>query len=39
MDRPAPQPAQRIVVSDDEPGHPVVYVVSTVRFCSVPVAS
>ncbi|MEK2478080.1 hypothetical protein [Streptomyces noursei] len=32
VDRPAPQPSQRIVVSDDEPGHPVVYVVSTVRF-------
>ncbi|WP_245689658.1 hypothetical protein [Streptomyces chattanoogensis] len=39
VDRPAPQPAQRIVVSDDEPGHPVVYVVSAVRFRSVPVAS
>ncbi|UQA92368.1 hypothetical protein [Streptomyces halobius] len=27
-----PQPAQRIMVSFDEPGHPVVYVVSTVKF-------
>ncbi|WP_438485144.1 hypothetical protein [Streptomyces sp. S186] len=32
IDRPAPQPSQRIVVSYDEPGHPVVYTVSTVRF-------
>ncbi|MEU7637430.1 MULTISPECIES: hypothetical protein [unclassified Streptomyces] len=32
VDRPAPQPSQRIVVSEDEPGHPVVYTVSTVQF-------
>ncbi|MDC7336211.1 hypothetical protein [Streptomyces lydicus] len=28
----APHPAQRIMVSYDEPGHPVVYTVSTVNF-------
>ncbi|MGG7570665.1 hypothetical protein [Streptomyces sirii] len=28
----APHPYQRIMVSYDEPGHPVVYTVSTVRF-------
>ncbi|GAU67165.1 hypothetical protein SSP35_04_02480 [Streptomyces sp. NBRC 110611] len=28
----APRPAQQIMVSYDEPGHPVVYVVSTVNF-------
>ncbi|RXS87886.1 hypothetical protein EST92_02490 [Streptomyces sp. TM32] len=28
----APRPSQRIMVSYDEPGHPVVYTVSTVRF-------
>lgn len=27
-----PHPAQRIMVSYDEPGHPVVYTVSTVKF-------
>ncbi|KUL37001.1 hypothetical protein ADL22_23060 [Streptomyces sp. NRRL F-4489] len=32
VNRPAPQPSQRIVVNYDEPGHPVVYTVSTVRF-------
>ncbi|MGW5120466.1 hypothetical protein ACWEQ8_34285 [Streptomyces noursei] len=32
VNRPAPQPSQHIVVSDDEPGHPVVYTVSTVHF-------
>ncbi|MFK0295546.1 hypothetical protein ACIQU6_34455 [Streptomyces sp. NPDC090442] len=32
VNRPAPQPAQRIMVSFDEPGHPVVYTVSTVHF-------
>lgn len=30
-DRP-PRPSQRIMVSYDEPGHPVVYTVSTVKF-------
>ncbi|MEU7177942.1 hypothetical protein ACWIG3_11230 [Streptomyces celluloflavus] len=28
----APQPSQRIMVSHDEPGHPVVYTVSTITF-------
>ncbi|UKY53588.1 hypothetical protein [Streptomyces inhibens] len=28
----APHPAQQIMVSFDEPGHPVVYTVSTVKF-------
>lgn len=28
----APRPSQRIMVSYDEPGHPVVYTVSTVKF-------
>ncbi|KIZ15554.1 hypothetical protein [Streptomyces natalensis] len=28
----APQPTQRIMVSYDEPGHPVVYTVSTITF-------
>lgn len=28
----APHPSQRIMVSYDEPGHPVVYTVSTVKF-------
>ncbi|AJT63498.1 hypothetical protein [Streptomyces chattanoogensis] len=30
--KPAPHPSQRIMVSYDEPGHPVVYTVSTVKF-------
>ncbi|GGU80306.1 hypothetical protein GCM10010211_53100 [Streptomyces albospinus] len=30
--RKAPLPTQEIMVSNDEPGHPVVYVVSTVKF-------
>ncbi|WP_043267021.1 hypothetical protein [Streptomyces sp. CT34] len=30
--RKAPLPTQKIMVSTDEPGHPVVYVVSTVTF-------
>ena len=28
----APHPSQRIMVNYDEPGHPVVYTVSTVKF-------
>ncbi|MFJ5678456.1 hypothetical protein [Streptomyces sp. NPDC093097] len=32
INKPAPLPTQRIVVSFDEPGHPVVYTVSTVQF-------